>query len=125
MATHGLEASLLVFVVSLLIGGFGIYVGATLALKKKNYSHAVVTALLGALAWLLVDIAFAELGVLGPLASVVGLIVWIWVIKWRYRVGWLRASLIGLGAWLGALIALTVLSILGVSALEAYGVPGV
>ncbi|PSP27534.1 hypothetical protein BRC65_05245 [Halobacteriales archaeon QH_2_65_14] len=52
MTAHGLETSLLVFVVSLLIGGFGIYVGARLAFKSENYSHAVITALLVALALL-------------------------------------------------------------------------
>jgi vacuolar-type H+-ATPase subunit I/STV1 len=73
MTTHGLDTTLLVFAISLLIGGFAISVGAKLAFKSRDYSHAVLTALLGAVAWGLVDAAFARLGVQGALASVVGL----------------------------------------------------
>lgn len=66
MAAHGVEASLIVFAVSLLVGGFGISLGAKLAFKSKDYSHAVVTALLGAVAWALVTLSLlALLGVGG------------------------------------------------------------
>jgi len=123
MAT--LEGTLLVFAVSLLIGGFAISVGAKMAFKSKDYSHAVLTALLGAIAWAVVSIVFAEFEVQGALSSLVGLVVWIWVIRWRYEVGWLRGSLIGLFAWLAALVTLSLLALVGVSSLDAYGVPGI
>jgi len=125
MGTHGLDTTLLVFAVSLLIGGFAISVGAKLAFKSKDYSHAVLTALLGALAWALVDAAFGRLGVGGAFASLVGLLVWVWVVRWRYGVGWIRASIIGVGAWVAAVVALSLLALFGVDALDAYGVPGV
>jgi hypothetical protein len=125
MATHGLDTSIIVFVVGVLVGGAAIAVGAKFVFKSKDYSHAVLTALLGALAWGLVDIAFARLGVEGVLSSLVGLLVWIWVIRWRYEVGWIRGSLLGIGAWLAAVVMLTVLAVLGVDALDAYGIPGV
>ncbi len=125
MAAHGVEASLVVFAVSLLVGGFAISLGAKLAFKSKNYSHAVVTALLGAVAWALVDVLFSQLGVEGALASIAGLLAWVWVVRWRYQVGWLRASLIGVGAWLAALVALSLLALLGVGGLDALGVPGI
>jgi len=125
MATHGLDTSVLVFAVSLLVGGAAIAVGAKFVLKSKNYGYAVLTALLGALAWGAVDIVFGRLGVSGPLSSVVGLLVWIWVIRWRYGIGWVRGSLLGLFAWLAALVILALLAALGIGALDAYGVPGV
>ncbi|MEF8813084.1 MAG: hypothetical protein V5A55_04620 [Halovenus sp.] len=125
MAAHGVETSLLVFAVSLLIGGFAISIGAKLAFKSRDYSHAVVTALLGAVAWALVDVLFSRLGVEGSLASIAGLLVWVWVVRWRYRVGWIRASLIGIGAWLAALVTLALLALLGVGGLDAIGVPGI
>jgi len=125
MTAHGVETSLLVFVVSLLIGGFAISVGARLARKSSDYTHAVVTAFLGAVAWAVVDIAFSRLSVEGSLASLVGLIVWVWVVRWRYQVGWLRAAVIGAGAWVAAVIVLAVLALAGVGGLDAYGVPGV
>jgi len=125
MATHGLETSLLVFAVSLLIGGFAIFAGAKLAFKSKDYSHALVTALLGAVAWALVDALLSRLGTGGLLASIVGLVVWVWVVRWRYRVGWIRAGIIGIGAWLAAIVTLTILALFDVAGLDALGVPGI
>lgn len=125
MAAHGAEASLLVFAVSVLIGGIAIHLGASVALKSRDLGHAVLTAILGALAWTLVSYLFGAVDVPGRLASLVGLVVWVWVIGWRYRVGWLRASLIGVVAWIAALVVLALLSLFGVDGLAAYGVPGV
>lgn len=125
MAGHGIETSLFVFAVSLLIGGFAIHTGAKLAFAARDYSHAVLTALLGAIAWTLVDAILSGIGVGGVVASVAGLLVWIWVVRWRYGVGWLRAGIVGLGAWLSALVVLALLSLLGVGGLGAFGVPGV
>jgi hypothetical protein len=116
---------LVVFVVSALVGGVAIHVGSIFALKARNYTHALVTAVLGALAWTGVEVAFAWADVqLGSLISVVSLVVWIGVVKWRYRAGWLRAGLIGLFAWIAALVTLALLAAFGVTAVDAYGVPG-
>jgi hypothetical protein len=123
MATF--ETTLLVFAVSLLIGGFAISVGSKLAFKSEEYSHALLTALLGALAWAVVDLLFGAVNIEGALSSLVGLVVWISVIRRRYEVGWLRGSLIGLFAWIAALVVLALLALVGVSSLDAYGVPGV
>lgn len=119
-----LEATALVFAVSLLIGGFAISIGAKLAFKSKDYSHAVLTALVGAIAWAVVSWVFETLDAPGALASLVALVIWISVIRWRYQVGWIRGSIIGLFAWIAALIVLALLSLLGVSSLDAYGIPG-
>jgi len=124
MTAHGFETSLIVFAVSLLIGGFAIHIGAKLAFASRDYSHAVVTALIGAVAWAVVDIVLSEVGLGGLLASLAALIAWVWVVRWRYGVGWLRASIVGVGAWLGALIALVILAALGLGGLDALGVPG-
>lgn len=123
MAT-GFEASLLVFLVGLLVGGFAVHVGSVIALISQDYGHALVTAVLGALAWAIVDVGLDELGASGWFASLAGLIVWAWVVRQRYEVGWTRAAIIGLGAWLAALVALAVLSLVGIDQLDAYGVPG-
>lgn len=125
MAGHGFETSLFVFAVSLLIGGFAIHTGAKIAFASRDYSHAVVTALLGAVAWALVDIGLSEIGAGGLLASVIGLLVWVYVVRLRYDVGWIRAGIVGVGAWLSALLVLLFLAVLGIGGLEAFGVPGV
>lgn len=124
MAPSGVETSLLVFAVSLLVGGFGIHAGSKLALKSRSYSYAVVTALFGALAWALVELLFARIGLGGILSSVVALLVWVWVVRSRYDVGWIRAAVLALGAWFGAVLALFLLSLVGVGDLDALGIPG-
>lgn len=125
MATHGVDVSLVVLAVSLLIGGLAIHIGAKFAFASRDYSDAVLTALIGAVAWTIVDIAFASVGISGLFASIVGLIVWISVVRWQYGVGWIRASIVGIGAWLSALIVLGILGLLGVGGLDAFGVPGI
>lgn len=125
MATLVIESTLLVLAVSVLVGGLAIHLGATVALASKDYTHAVVTAVLGALGWVIVDTLFRSIAVAPALSSLIGLVVWIGVIGWRYGTGWLRAGLIGLFAWLVAIATLSVLHAVGVSGLSAYGVPGV
>lgn len=125
MSPSGAETSVIVLVVSVLVGGFAIHVGSMFAFKTKDYGHAVVTAVLGAIAWAIVHYVLAALAAPGALSSLVALVVWIWVVKWRYGVGWVRAAVIGLFAWIAALGALTILAALGVEQLGAYGVPGV
>ena len=106
------------FVVALLIGGFAIYLSARLLVDVDDYGHAVLTALIGAIAWALT----AWIPLIGP---IIALIVWVGVIKWRYPGGWVTAAVIGFGAWISALIILVVLNtILGLG-IGAFGVPGV
>ncbi|ELZ49359.1 hypothetical protein C464_04673 [Halorubrum coriense DSM 10284] len=106
------------FVVALLVGGLGIYVSGRIVADVDDYSHAVVTALLGAVAW--------AIGSLIPLiGSAVALVAWVWVIKWRYPGGWKDAAVMGLVAWAAALVVIAVLNgVLGLG-ISAFGVPGV
>ena len=120
----GVQTTLILFAVSLLVGGFAISVGAKFALRSEDYSHAVLTAVLGAIAWAVVNAVFEEVGFDGVFSSLVGLTVWVWVLRQRYEVGWVRGSVIGLFAWLAALFVLALLALVGVSSLDAYGVPG-
>lgn len=124
MSVHGGDATLIVLAVSILVGGLAIHVASILVASAEDYVHAVVTAVLGGLAWTVVDYAFAEVGLPGRLSSVVGLVVWAAVVRWRYRLGWVRAAILGLVAWLAALVTLLVLDALGLGGLGAYGVPG-
>lgn len=109
--------SLVAFVVALLVGGLAIYISARLVVDADDYGHAVLTALLGAIGWALT----AWIPLFGPL---IALVVWIAVINWRYPGGWLKAAVIGVGAWLSALLILLVLnSVLGLG-IGAFGIPG-
>ncbi|MFW5917914.1 MAG: hypothetical protein ACOCR0_00375 [Haloferacaceae archaeon] len=110
--------SVVAFLVALLIGGLAIYLSARVIVDVDDYSHAVVTALLGAIAWALTS----WIPLLGP---VIALIVWVAVIKWRYPGGWTTAVLIGVIAWLAAVIILLVLNSVLRLGVGAFGIPGV
>jgi hypothetical protein len=110
--------SIVAFIVALLIGGLAIYISARLLIDVDDYSRAVVTAFLGAVGWALTS----WIPLIGP---VIALVVWVGVINWRYPGGWTKAAIIGVGAWLSALLILFVVnSILGLG-IGAFGVPGV
>ena len=113
-----LVGGLISFVVALLIGGLAIYISARIVVDVDDYSHAVITAVLGAIGWALTS----WIPLFGP---VIALVVWVGVIRWRYPGGWVKAAIIGFGAWVSALLILLVLnSVLGLG-IGAFGVPGV
>ncbi|GAD52455.1 hypothetical protein MBEHAL_1215 [Halarchaeum acidiphilum MH1-52-1] len=109
--------SLILFVISLLVGGLGIYVGARVVTGVEDYSHAVVTAVIGAVAWAV----FSWIPLIGGLLA---LLAYIAVINWRYRGGWVNAVLIALVAWVATAIVVFVLGSLGVP-VSGIGVLGV
>lgn len=106
------------FVIALLIGGLAIYVSARVVVDVDDYSHAVTTAFLGALGWAVT----AWIPLIGP---IIALLVWIGVINWQYPGGWLKAAVIGGGAWVAALVILLVVNSLFRLGIGAFGVPGV
>jgi hypothetical protein len=110
--------SIVAFVIALLIGGFAIYVSARIVSDVDDYGHAILTAFLGAVGWALTS----WIPLVGPL---IALIVWVGVINWRYPGGWVKAAIIGFGAWLSALVILLLVnSVLGLG-IGAFGIPGV
>ncbi|MFC7214065.1 hypothetical protein ACFQO4_08225 [Saliphagus sp. GCM10025334] len=111
-----LISALVAFIVALLVGGLAIYLAASVVIDAHSYEHAIVTAIIGAIAWALTS----WIPLLGP---IIALIVWIGVINWRYPGGWVTAATIGVVAWLSALVILFVLNaVLGLN-VGAFGVP--
>lgn len=111
-----------VFAVSLLIGGGAIHVAAKHVIARGEpggltFEHAVVTALLGAVAW-------ALLSWIPLFGSLFGLVGWVAVIRWRYPGGWVKAGVTGAAAWAGAVVALAALELIGLGSVSALGVPG-
>ncbi|MFW5964982.1 MAG: hypothetical protein ACOCQM_08945 [Natronomonas sp.] len=109
--------SVVAFVVALLVGGLAIYVSARLVADVDDYSHAVITALLGAIGWAIAS----WVPVVG---SLLALVVWVGVINWRYPGGWVKAAIIGGVAWVSALVILFVLNSVFGLGIGAFGVPG-
>ena len=114
--------SIIVFVVSLLVGALGIYVGARIITDYEDYTYAIITALIGAIVWAVVGFLFGWIPRLGP---VLVLVAYVAVIQFRYPGGWGDAVLIALIAWVASLAVLYVLALVGIGAFEAVGVPGV
>lgn len=110
--------SVVAFVVALLIGGLAIHTSARFLTDVDDYSHAVFTALVGAVGWALT----AWIPLIGPILA---LIVWVGVIKLRYPGGWGTAALIGLVAWVAALVILFIVNTLFALNIGAFGIPGV
>lgn len=119
--TMALLDSVLVLVVSLLIGALGIYIGARLIVDHDDFTYAVITAAIGAVVWAVVAFFLAWIPFLGPLLA---LVAYIGVINYRYPGGWVNAVIISLIAWLAAVVVLYILAIFGVTSFEAIGVPG-
>ena len=114
--------SVVVLLVSLLIGGLGIHVGASVVAGARDYGHAVVTAAAGAVVWAVVGGLLGGIPLVGPALT---LLAYLLVIRLRYRTGWVSAGGIALVAWLSVLVVLYVLATVGVTTFEAVNVPGV
>jgi len=114
--------SVIVFLVSLLIGALGIYVGARVVSGYDDYTYAIVTALVGAIVWAVVAFFVGWIPFLGPLLA---LIAYIAVINARYPGGWINATAIALIAWLAAVLVLYILAAIGLANFDAVGIPGV
>lgn len=113
---------LIVFLVGLLVGGFGIYVGARVIVDVEDYTYAIATALIASVLWAIVGLFLGWIPLIGP---VIALIVYIGVLNWRYPGGWLRATAIALIAWAASLVVLYVLAVVGLTSFGAVGVTGV
>ncbi|WP_088901540.1 hypothetical protein [Halorubrum lacusprofundi] len=114
--------TLIVFVVSLLVGAVGIYVGARVMTDTDSFPKAVVTALIGAIVWAVVAFFFGWIPLLGPLLA---LIAYLAVVNWQYPGGWIKAAGIALFAAVASLVVLYVMAVVGIVGFEALGVPGV
>ncbi|WP_330632411.1 hypothetical protein [Halocatena halophila] len=112
---------LIVFLVSLIIGALGIHTGAKLIIDEgTSFSHALMTALIGAIIWAIVAFFIGWIPGLGPL---IVLLVWIWYINHRYPGGWFAAIAIAVIAMIVVWIILYLLQMIGIDGLTAVGVP--
>ncbi|WP_435551307.1 hypothetical protein [Natrinema sp. CGMCC1.2065] len=115
--------SILIFVLSLLVGTIGILAGARLVLDRDaSFVNAAITALIGAAAWGITSFFVGWAPILGVLLM---LVIWVGVINWRYPGGWGSAAAIGFVAWIVAVGILYALAAVGFVTPDALGIPGI
>lgn len=115
--------SILIFVLSLLVGTVAILAGARLVLDRDaGFVNAAVTALIGAVAWGLTSFFVGWVPVLGILLM---LVIWIGIINWRYPGGWGSAVAIGFIAWIVAVGIVYVFAAVGIVTPDVLGIPGI
>ncbi|WP_226040190.1 hypothetical protein [Natrinema sp. DC36] len=115
--------SILIFVLSLLVGTIGILAGARLVLDREaSFVNAAVTALIGAVAWAVTSFFVGWVPLLGILLM---LIVWVAVINWRYPGGWGSAVAIGFVAWIVAVGIVYLFAVVGFVTPDVLGIPGI
>ncbi|WP_227354358.1 hypothetical protein [Haladaptatus salinisoli] len=115
-----LIGSVVGFVVSLLIGALGIYIGARVVTGTDDYGYALITAIVGSLVGGIVAVLIGWL-----LGWLVVLVAWVWVINWRYPGGWGNAIGIGLIAWVSVVAITYALAILNVLTFRMLGIPSI
>lgn len=118
----GVIESLVVFVVSLLVGALGIFVGAKILTERDDYVYAIVSALIASILWVVVAFFLGWIPLLGPLLA---LAVYVGVINMRYPGNWVTAIGIALLAWVTSVVVLYALAVFGVTSFDAIGVPGI
>ena len=115
-------SSIIGFVVALLVGAFGIYVGGRVITDADSYVYAIVTALIGSAIWFVVSFFIGFIPLIGPILA---LIAYLWVINRRYPGGWISAAGIAIIAWIAVFAVVLLLSVVGLVAPEAVGVPSI
>lgn len=107
-----------VFVVSLLTGGLGVYVGARLIVGSDDHVNAIITGLIGAVVWVVGGLFLGWIPLLGP---VLVFFTYTWLIYRRYPGDWATAAKIAGIAWVTTVIVLSVLAMIGFATFEAIG----
>lgn len=115
-----LTGSVVGFVVSLLIGALGIYIGARVVTGTDDYGYALITAIVGSVVGVIVAFLLGWL-----FGWIVVLVAWIWVINFRYPGGWGNAIGIALIGWLSVVAITYALAILNILTFKALGIPGI
>jgi len=115
VALHALSAanavlSILGFIVLWVLISLSLYFASRLTGVRTSFGSAMVTSLLAAIAFFLVDMIFSLIG-LHAIGVLLGIIAVLFVIKSRERIGWLHA--LGISV-LTIIILVIVLVVLGV-----------
>ena len=108
------------FVVSMLTGGLGVYLGARYVLGERDYVNAAITGLIGAVVLVLGGLLFGWVPLLGQALLFV---VYVALIGHRYPADWGDAAAVSAIAWATVVVVLALLAAAGFATVEVVGVP--
>lgn len=124
-----LIGTVIIFVVSMLAGGFGNYVSIrALSDNEVTFGHAVISSVISAAVWAglsyLLNV-YVETSVLVFGGALVSLLVWIVVLYFRYSGGIATAIPAAVFAWIIAVVVLYVVAVVSGLPFQAIGIPAV
>ncbi len=96
MASLEIDNPAVIFVIALVISTIVIFIVTKLFRGRTNLGKAFITAVIGAVVWVVVYYLFGH----GLLALVVGGIAWLLALKGIYGLSWTRAAIIAVIIWI-------------------------
>jgi hypothetical protein len=96
MASLEIDNPVVIFVIALVISTIVIFIVTKLFRGRTNLGKAFITAVIGAVVWVVVYYLFGH----GLLALVVGGIAWLLALKGLYGLSWTRAAIIAVIIWI-------------------------
>ncbi|MDK2372237.1 MAG: hypothetical protein QI197_02545 [Candidatus Korarchaeota archaeon] len=98
----GIFGSLVRFLVTLVVSAVVLWLAQKIVLPEKK-ERSFLSALALAFVWSVIDFVLGIIFVLLPLwilEKILIIVIWIWVLKVWFRVGWLTAAAISVVAWI-------------------------
>jgi len=107
MASLEIDNPAVIFVIALVISTIVIFIVTKLFRGRTNFGKAFITAVIGAVVWVVVYYLFGH----GLLALVVGGIAWLLALKGIYGLSWTRAAIIAVIIWIVSYFVTVVLGL--------------
>ena len=96
MTVENLSATIIIFLIGLLVSTLVIYVVTLFMRQRRSLKLALFTAIIGSIVY---GIAYVLLSN-GFLSAVLGGIAWLLALKAIYHMGWVKALIVAVGIWI-------------------------
>jgi len=98
--TLGTPWTIIIFLIGLVISTIIIFIVTRLFGERESVKIAFITAVIGAVIYTVIYYLLGN----GLVAAIVGGIVWLISLKWLYKMGWLKSTLVAVIIWIIASI---------------------
>jgi hypothetical protein len=96
----GTPGTIITFLIGLVISTIIIFIVTRLFGERESVKIAFITAVIGAVIYTVIYYLLGN----GLVAAIVGGIVWLMSLKWLYKMGWLKSTLVAVIIWIIASI---------------------